>query len=227
MSPPYAATELAKTRRGQAPRTRMASISRSEPWKLTRIPRSKFRSASPLTTAARWNTTPVSGSTSASAAPGSLKSPMRCSTRGSAGGGASWPAMSLTTMRSISCSAPSGPASAPRFEQRADQAPAEKSMAPGDEYLHAQILSSSTLSQPQYRTDFLIRTPICSRQRAVLARAASTQCRLPLHRLSSPCDPLPRHPDARSCRTSLRHCGRRTRSATEPSVPASRRPRHG
>ena len=224
MSPPYAATELAKTRRGQAPRARIASISRSEPWKLTCIPRSKFCSASPLTTAARWNTTPVSGSTSASAAPGSLKSPMRYSTRGSAGGAVSLPPMSLTTTRSISCSAPSGPASAPRSSRAPTRRRPRNPWPP---------VTSTFMRGPSPRACDPGRSiaPISRLTDANLLAAAGrapssrfeTQCRLLLQRLSSPCEPLPRHPDARSCRTSVRHCGWRA----ERRGPAPRRPRTG
>ena len=108
----------------------MASSSRSEPWKLIRMPRSKFCSASPLTTAARWKTTPVSASSRASAAPGSLKSPTRSSMRGSSGSGGVPALMSLTTIRSISCSAPSLPCTAPRSSSDATSRRPRKPVPP-------------------------------------------------------------------------------------------------
>src|SRR6516225_9173320 len=92
--PPKTATELVNTSTGLVPSARQDASSACVACRFARRPRSKSASHSPLTAAARWNTSSAPASASRAAAkPGSPRSPRTTATRESAarsGGAGAW-----------------------------------------------------------------------------------------------------------------------------------------
>src|SRR6516165_1446329 len=92
--PPKTATELENTTTGAVPSARQDASSAPVACRFARRPRSKSASHSPLTAAARWNTSSAPASASRAAAkPGSARSPRTATTRESAarsGGAGAW-----------------------------------------------------------------------------------------------------------------------------------------
>ncbi len=127
---PNTATELVNTTRGRRPACRQASSSNREPSTLTRIPRSKLASASPLTTAARWNTVSISERNRGRQHAGARDVPASASTRGS-----SSKARRLLPIQQHE------PLAIAR-EQRLSQQAAEETAGSGDEHVHERKCSA-------------------------------------------------------------------------------------